>query len=923
LTLAYFLSGRLGLLAPYVGENITLIWPPTGIAVAVLFRGGSRYWPGIWLGALLVNLSIGSPWNVAMAIAAGNTAGPLLAAWLLRRGGFRPAFERRVDVLRFVFIGALACMALNATVGVLTLATGGLVPVEQMPSAWLVWWLGDAAGVLVVAPVALSLVMKDWRLLVIGHGAAEYLLLSGAMIATTVLVFVPLTTHLGLSLSLLPFPLLIAIAMRHGVQRASLAVLLLAVIAILGTALGRGPFFTDSLHQSLMLIWSYVTIVTVIALLITGLQTEMRYAQFQLRAEQQRLAHIIEGTQAGTWEWNIQTGETRFNEQWARIIGYTLQELGTTTIATWASHAHPDDLARSSELVRRHLDGETEAYESEARMRHKDGHWVWVLDRGRVQTWTPDGKPEWMFGTHIECTERKQQELALRESQSLLNRTGEVAGIGGWVVDLASGQIAWSDQTCRIHGVPPGHRPTLEEAIGFFAVEAQPVIREAVERGIAMGSGWDLELPLIQLDGRRIWVRATGAVEFEGGRSVRLIGAIQDITARRRAEEQLAQSQRLEALGQLTGGLAHDYNNILGIILGALDMLADLPQTDEARELIATAQSAAQRGAEVAKPLLALSRREALAPSTVDLHGLLRELTPLLVQTAGKRVEVVVAMQSQAPVVLIESGAFNNSLLNIVINARDAMPEGGRLTIATGDLRVEHRDDRGLQTGDYVVISLSDTGVGMSADVAARAFDPFFTTKRRGKGTGLGLSMVYGFAQRSKGKAILESVEGHGTTVSLLLPRARTTVGIATTTGGVASDGTSAPGKGRVLVVDDEFDFQQLVARRLQSLGYRTVTASSGAEALDALRREPFDLLLSDVVMPGAVDGVELAVQARTIQPAIRIVMMSGFADADLRRIPGEWQLLDKPIDGETLANAVRSAVSQTAPARDGAVATS
>jgi len=264
-----------------------------------------------------------------------------------------------------------------------------------------------------------------------------------------------------------------------------------------------------------------------------------------LDAERVRLASILDGTGAGTWEWNVQTGEARFNERWAACIGYTLEELGPISIQTWLDHAHPGDLERSGELLNKHFAGELPIYDFEARMRHRDGHWVWVLDRGSVKTWTPEGKPEWMFGTHMDLTERKRQEEGLRKSEALLNRTGEVAGVGGWELNLLSGELTWSAQTCRIHGVPADHSPSVSEAINFYAPEARPVIEAAVAQAMATGQGWDLELPFIPGDGRRIWVRAVGNADFEDGKPVRLTGALQDITERRALIAELAEQHEL------------------------------------------------------------------------------------------------------------------------------------------------------------------------------------------------------------------------------------------------------------------------------------------------------------------------------------------------------------------------------------------
>ena len=273
--------------------------------------------------------------------------------------------------------------------------------------------------------------------------------------------------------------------------------------------------------------------------------TERLRTERALSEERLRLASIIEGTGAGTWEWNVQTGETRLNERWAAIIGYTLEELAPTSIQTWLNLAHPDDVERSDELLTKHFAGELRSYDCEARIRHKDGYWVWVMIRGRVLTRTPDGKPGWMFGTHMDISERKRRDETLRKSEQLLNRTGEVAGVGGWELDLLTSALSWSAQTRRIHAVAPDYVPVLSEAINFYAPEARPVIQAAVEWAMSTGDSWDLELPVIQATGQRVWVRTVGEAEFEGGKPIRLVGSFQDITAMRELNARLAEQHEL------------------------------------------------------------------------------------------------------------------------------------------------------------------------------------------------------------------------------------------------------------------------------------------------------------------------------------------------------------------------------------------
>lgn len=296
--------------------------------------------------------------------------------------------------------------------------------------------------------------------------------------------------------------------------------------------------------------------------------TARKTAQAELLSEKQYFASVIEGTGAGTWEWNIKTGKTRFNEQWAKLLGYTLEELSPISVQTWLDLTHPDDLVKADTLLKKHFSGETDAYECEFRMRNCLGLWVWILARGRVLTWTPEGNPEWMFGTHIDISQRKEQEHILKKTQMLLDKTGSIAGVGGWEVDLVSGQLYWSDETCRIHGVPVGYKPTLDEAINFYAPEAQPIIKKAVEHAIATGESWDVELPFIQAGGQKIWVRAVGSVEFDMQKPIRLIGAFQNITESMRQRLIVEEANKRMSLATDSGEIGvWEYNLVDGSLI--------------------------------------------------------------------------------------------------------------------------------------------------------------------------------------------------------------------------------------------------------------------------------------------------------------------------------------------------------------------
>ena len=272
---------------------------------------------------------------------------------------------------------------------------------------------------------------------------------------------------------------------------------------------------------------------------------DRKQAERELARERQRLGHILEGTNVGTWEWDIDTGKTEFNERWAAITGHTLDELGDTTIQTWTQNTHPDDRSHSAVRLEQHFNGDLPYYECETRTQHKDGHWVWVLDRGKVFAHSDDARPRRMAGTRMDITQRKQAEQALRASEAFLDRAGRIAGLGGWLMDIPTASISWSDQTCRIHEVAPGHRPSLEEAMSFYPPSARAAVESAMQDSLAEGRSWDLELPFVTAKGREIWVRAVGETEFEAGNAVRMVGTFQDITQRRALDEELRRSNEL------------------------------------------------------------------------------------------------------------------------------------------------------------------------------------------------------------------------------------------------------------------------------------------------------------------------------------------------------------------------------------------
>jgi len=376
--------------------------------------------------------------------------------------------------------------------------------------------------------------------------------------------------------------------------------------------------------------------------------------------------------------------------------------------------------------------------------------------------------------------------------------------------------------------------------------------------------------------------------------------------------QKLSQSQKMEAMGQLTGGVAHDFNNLLTVILGNAEHLAErLAANKELHKIADDIATAAERGSDLTRSLLAFARKQPLMPRDIDIGQKILGMEQLLRRTLGEHVECEFRIDPGLWRASVDPGQLASALLNLVLNARDAMPSGGRLTVRVQNISLGEADvdvDGQARPGDYIMVAVTDTGTGMTAEVASRAFEPFFTTKDVGKGTGLGLSMVYGFAQQSGGSMQIRSEPGHGTVVKLFFPR----VGAPQVNAAPpAGQRTTAAGSETILVVEDDDIVRGYVEGELKALGYRVIVTRNGPAALEILRGpETIQLLFTDVVMPGGLFGPELAREAARLRPDLRILMTSGYSEHPVEALDGlgrEVQILNKPYRRHDLAMMLRS----------------
>ncbi|MGF1501240.1 MAG: PAS domain-containing protein [Paracoccaceae bacterium] len=586
----------------------------------------------------------------------------------------------------------------------------------------------------------------------------------------------------------------------------------------------------------------------------------------------------------GIWDLNLETGATFWDDRSREMFGVPDDGSGRApTCASRASDPVEADRVRQALAVTMEGGG---IYDETFRVRGDAGEPTWIRGVGK-RVRGADG--DRLVGINLDVTESRRIETELRRARDELADAQQIASVGSQEFCLVRGTARWSDEAFRILGHAPGSIvPSLEAMREAVRRDDRPVFDALIARTAeapTLGEPLSAELRIRRPDGEERTVEQRFRVvrrNSTGG--VCLGGTTHDITERRTAEDRARQSQKLEAVGQLTAGVAHDFNNLLAVILGNLELAREgAADAAEADELLSDALRAARRGAEMTKQLLSFSRRSSLRPQRLDLNRVLGELDALFRRTLAPMIEIECRRGASLWPVEVDPTQLETALLNLVLNARDAMPAGGRLTLETWNETRPAAGGAGPDAapgGDCVICAIRDAGVGMAPEVVRRAVEPFFSTKAVGAGSGLGLSMVYGFLRQSGGTLEIDSAPGRGTTVRLVFP----TAGGTSVHDTVEPDREIAPMVGRtrarILVVEDTDAVRRVFVAQLKRLGYLPVEAANGEDALAALRSNPeISVMLSDALMPGRLHGPALVAAAREVRPGLRVIVASGFPD--------------------------------------------
>jgi PAS domain S-box-containing protein len=665
-------------------------------------------------------------------------------------------------------------------------------------------------------------------------------------------------------------------------------------------------------------------------------------ASVALREREAELARVQQLGRIGGLEVDLTAGfRNRRSPEYLLIHGLPA-DAANESHEDWVRRIHPEDREATEKKFRDAVAGDLREYSVQYRIiRPSDRETRWISVKSTIER-DAEGKAIRLVGAHTDVTEQVMAEQALRQSEDRFRKLADqLAELNATLAQRVEEKTRERDRIWNVsqdllvvadrNGVWRTVNPAWTRTLGWSEAELlnrtsewmehpddNGLTRTEVGKLGAAETTVRFESRFRHKDGSYRWLSWTGVADRD------LIYAVaRDVTAEKAAaerlkatEEALLQSQKMEAVGQLTGGIAHDFNNLLTGIVGSLDLLQtrlSQGRTDNFARYINAAMTSANRAAALTHRLLAFARRQPLIPKGVDVNALVVSLEDLLRRTIGETIDLQISAKGDLWFPLCDPNQLESALLNLAINARDAMPDGGKLTISAANARLDSvtADTPALAPGDYICIAVRDSGVGMSAEVAARAFDPFFTTKPIGQGTGLGLSMIYGFARQSNGHATIDSKLGQGTTVRLYLPRHH---------GGAAAEQASATAAAEhaatgetVLVVEDEPVVRGVILEMLAEQGYRTLDAVDGLSGMRILRsRERIDLLVTDVGLPG-MNGRQLADQARETRPGLKILFITGYAEsvaiADGFLQPG-MEMITKPFDLENLSQRIRAMIS-------------
>ncbi|MFP4667567.1 MAG: ATP-binding protein [Desulfobacterales bacterium] len=633
---------------------------------------------------------------------------------------------------------------------------------------------------------------------------------------------------------------------------------------------------------------------------------------------------LFDNAPVGIFQTNSTGRANYINRQMAEMVAGSLPESEVPLFSDVGRELYADPARREEFLRIIEEQGEVQGFEYEAVC--LDGTHRWFSMNARISERYADGS-FLIDGFVADITELKNIQSALEKSRRLLEETQKITKVGGWEYHVETGRLEWTHEVYRIYEVSPEHYEPSEIArdLSFYHPDDRPLIEKAFFMTKTHGTPYDLELRFITAKGRRLWVRTTGNADQEGEKVVRVYGNIMDITARKEAEEkrrhleqQLQQSQKMEAVGRLAGGIAHDFNNLLSVILGYSEiLLGEIPKQEPQREAVEHIHEASVRAKDLTGQLLTFSRSQMLELQIMEINSVIENFESFLRRIIGEDIQLQIELADRPLYAQTDSSRLQQVLMNLVVNARDAMPSGGKLAISTsaGGMEDESASDTSGIQGSCAIITVADNGPGMDEDTLNRIFEPFFTTKQE-EGTGLGLAVCYGIIKQHGGDIRVRSRPGEGTSFSIYLPAAESTESEQLEEPAkFGKTGTPAESGARILVVEDDPEVLDLASKILEKNGHLVNSAQSGKAAIELAKNYSGEihLILTDVIMP-EMKGPEVYREISRFHPQIKVLYMSGYTGDGLAGqgiTERDREFIQKPFSIRELADKVNRVLSE------------
>jgi PAS domain S-box-containing protein len=940
------------------------VWP--AIFVAALAAG---------MLAEPVDATLASSILISAAMAAASTIEALVGGFVINVwSDGRRTFDTPAGVAKFALVNLGLSAMIGATIGVGGLGLTGSVDWANAAAPWTMWWLRDAVGALVITPVIVLWALADAR----SFGLDKIFDTSIAVImavAVGLIAFSPLVGQTG-TRSALAFLAVLPLAwsaLRCGPRDTATAALILSCFAVWGIVSGGGPFAGSAGSESILLPIMFMISASVVGLAWSADVAVRQSVESRLRLQEQNLRTLFSRAAVGVAQIDA-TGRFRLvNNRFCELLQRPAAELLRIRMQDLSD---PDDASRLLDRLG-HAIHTGEDVVIETRLVLPDGTRSWIRNNVAAIS-DPGGALRQLVMMAEDVTDRHQAEedlqrahddlqLAVHERTATLKKATEVlhteieqrkrveAALKLDIAERRKAQDALMQSEWRFRlfiqgvtdyaifmldrdgcitnwntGAQRIHQFTAAEIVDqhfsrFYSEEEQKrgeparALQVAAYEGKYVVEGWRM-----RRDESQFWASVViEAIRDEVGTLVGFAQITRDITERReaqasleRAQEQLAQSQKMEALGQLTGSIAHDFNNLLMIVSGHAQLLRRRLTDPKHLQAIEAVNSAANRGESLTRQLLAFSRRQPINPVVVDLKERVEAVHEMLVGSLRGNVQLKGDIPGEVWPVEVDIAELELALVNIAVNARDAMPGGGSITLSARNVTLKKSDGVDQLEGDFVALAMTDTGVGIAPDVLPRIFEPFFTTKALGKGTGLGLAQVYGFSHQSGGTVIATSTVGSGTAITLYLPRKPAAALVKDVEAPPSQP--MVPGQGTILVVEDNAEVAGVTASLAEQLGYHTVRAENATDALNRLQRgDKIDLVFSDVVMPGGMNGIALAQEIGNHYPHIPVLLTSGYSDV-VQTAASRFAILRKPFQLPALDKAIREALERGGRRDDG-----